>query len=322
MPVTAPYVVPGQYDWSMSRTQEGHRIYKIKFKVLADKLSGPASILVAEGLPQVGSYWLFDDDVDVWAFCSPECTITPKVTEGPNTVWTVEQTFTTAVPANKRCQDTTINSPLDEPMKISGSFVKYTKAGIYDKDGNIMASSSHELFRGAQAEFDFNRPTVRIEQNVLNLGLNSFASMVDGVNSSPMWGLPARCIKLSNVSWSRLVYGSCTYYYSRTFDFDIDYNTFDREVVDEGTKVLNGKWNSSGEWELVNIDGGAPDPNNPAHFIACTDKQGNIMESVLLDGAGKPLNVSLNGDTVTPFKKTLKYYKPQNFFSLGVPVSL
>lgn len=79
------------------------------------------------------------------------------------------------------------------------------------------------------------------------------------------------------------------------------YETWDRNILDEGTKVLRGYFsNESGltgtgtgfatHWTLVDIDGAPPNPNNPQHFIRFKDWNGE-NQKVLLDGAGKPAGV-------------------------------
>jgi hypothetical protein len=133
-----------------------------------------------------------------------------------------------------------------EPQKISGTFAKYTKEAVFDRNGNAIVTSSWERMKGPEVEFDHNRPAVRVEQNVVALDLATVAPMIDTVNDATLWGLAERTIKLTNFAWERKLYGSCNFYYTRVFDFDIDYNTWDRNLLDEGTKCLNGEWGPVG----------------------------------------------------------------------------
>jgi len=311
----------GPIVWGLQRDDEGHRTYNVSFLAVTDDvLDGPYSVAYGiSGLPLPGvSFWAYGNDIDTEAICTPATKVSlfNHVEGQPHNWWRFDYLFSTKRNI-KRCQDTNITDPLMEPDRLSGSFAKYTKEVMKDKDGLYIRSSSHEIIRGSQVEFDHNRPTVRIEQNKLNLGLSLFAPMIDNVNASPMWGLPARCVKLSNVSWERKLYGSCTFYYTRTFEFDIDYNTFDKAVMDEGTKALNGRWKNDGTWELVpiNASSGAPDPNNPSHFMRMKDRNGENMR-VILDGAGKPLT-----DPANAVYRDVKYYQETDFFTLGIPTS-
>tara|TARA_R110000751_G_scaffold85890_1_gene171248 strand:+ start:40 stop:939 length:900 start_codon:yes stop_codon:yes gene_type:complete len=295
--------VEGRTSWSMTRDKEGHRTYKVKWLVKATSSSdGPAYALTSSGLAAIGSSWTQGNDVDTWAKCQPDvsCNFLTKNEQGY--YWEVEQTFSTK-PA-KRCQDTSIESPLLEPDKISGGFSKYTEEIQKDKNDKRIQSSSHELYRGSMVEFDKNRPTVSISKNLTTLPLSTFAPMVDTLNDSTLWGLAKRKVKLSNVSWSRLLYGTCTFYYTVTYEFDIRYSGFDRTVYDEGTKILNVK-------EMPNAN-----KDDPAHFVRYKDVNGDYAR-VFLDGEGSPI-----GKDDDPVEVDIEYYAESNFTTLGIPTSL
>tara|TARA_R110000824_G_scaffold89967_12_gene220192 strand:- start:1235 stop:2131 length:897 start_codon:yes stop_codon:yes gene_type:complete len=294
--------VIGRRDWSMTRDTEGHRNYKIKWLCFSTSVAdGPAHALVATGLPALGSGWAQGNDIDTWAKCLPNqsCRFMNKSEKG--FMWEVEQTFSTK--PLKRCQDDSIENPLNEPDQISGGFSKYTEEIQKDKDGDSIKSSSHERIRGATVEFDANRPTVSISKNVLTLPLSTFAPMVDTVNDAVLWGLPKRCVKLSDVTWSRQLYGTCTFFYTITYGFDCRYDTFDRVVFDEGTKILNP--------EIANAD-----KTDPKHFIRYKDVNGDYSR-VFLDGNGAPLE---KGDP--PVEIDIEYYTESNFLTLGIPATL
>lgn len=315
----AAILIPGQTTWEVSRDDEGQREYVIKHKVRSLTTDGPNTILNCPGLPLIGSSWDFDGDSDPWAFCSPRASVRPIVSGEPNVLWEVTQYFSTQ--PRQSCADETIDDPLLIPPRISGSFVKYTKEATKDRYGNPLQSSSYEQFRGPNVEFDANRPTVRIEINTLNLNLATLVSMVDTVNESTQWGLGPRKIKLDNAPWERNLFGTCDYYYTIAYEFSIDFNGFDRDLLDEGKKVLNGQWAADGTWELININELPPDPGNPAHFIAYKDRNGENTR-VMLDGSGKPLNIVVGTGTGTegsPYFIHVEKYEESDFFELGIP---
>lgn len=299
-------VIGGFRTWAGERDEEGHRTYPVESYVRCSSASdGPNTVMNCSGLPQIGDEWNFGNDEDEWAFCYPTMGIKPLDQKGgePFRDWLVTQKFSTK--PLRRCNTTQIENPLSEPMKISGSFVKYTKEVLRDKYGLPVISSSFERLHGAAVEFDFNRPTVKIEQNVASLDLSSFAAQVDTVNDATLWGMPPRCVKLTNVSWERKAWGVCNFYYTRNFEFDIEWLTFDRQVLDEGYKCLNGMWAASAAdpdletwrdgvplppgslWKLLPINGAAPDRKNPQHYIWYKDRNGEAGR-VVLDGAGEP----------------------------------
>lgn len=272
-------LMPGHFKWSMTRDNEGHREYKITHRVKSDdERDGPANAIRTSGLPVPGSTWSYDDDIDPYAYCKMDATVTPALDDQRQKFFLVEQTYSTK-PDSKSCKDSQFENPLLQPMKVSGSFVKFTEEASHDRYGHRIRNSAWELIRGPHNEWDANRPQIKIEQNVLNLELDLFTQMIDTVNKYPLWGLPPRTIKLSNVPWSAQFYGTCLTYYTRTLEFDIryrrvfgvnsevvltgtgtlnpvslgDYETFDRDLLDEGTKVLRGEWSKTGQWRLTKI---------------------------------------------------------------------
>lgn len=313
----------GRRTWGGERDSEGYRTFTITNLVkTTNKDDGPMTVMNCPGLPAIGSVWNFGNDVDLWCFCFPDMSIKiHEEREGePSVLWRVDQKFSNK--PFKRCQDTNIEDPLMEPQKVSGSFIKYTEEAAQDRFGRFLLYSNWEQMRGPQVEFDANRPVVRIEQNVGTLGLATFSQMVDTVNDAPLWGLPARCIKLSNPTWERKIYGTCYYYYTRTFEFDIMYNTFDRFILDQGHTSLHGHWGKSptgtstrSTWIVDNIDGAPADKTNPQHFDKHKDRKAENT-TTLLDGFGRPLD---DGDNPVYFR--IEKYHESNFLSLGIPTS-
>lgn len=301
------FIVPGHRTWSMTRDAEGHREYTLKYLVIASPTDGPHTVSQTPGLPLPGSFWAVDNDLDLWAYCKWDLQVTPVVENEKNRHWELEYTFTTK-PQGKHCKDVEIEDPLLEPPKISGTFIKYQEEAVIDRHNKPIVNSAHEQIRGPQVEFDMNRQQIRIEQNSLVLERELFSPMVDTVNQDELWGFPPRCIKLSNVSWERKYWGQCDVYYTRIMEFDVNVKRaythltdigfgdeeelvsgFDRDILDEGTKVLQGNWLGD-EWVLEDIDGAPPNPDDPTHFKKAHDREGNPCKLVL-NGRGKPAHV-------------------------------
>lgn len=315
----------GPLTWELTQDDEGHREYHISHLVVTNYGDGPLTVLTASGLPAVGSYWAFGNEIDTWAYCLPKCNVRfykRQDEDGKHQWYRVDQTFSTK-PRNDRCQDQSIEDPLMEPPRLSGSFQHYQKEAMKDRFDNLLINSSHELIRGAAIEFDESRPEIHIEINYLTLDLALLCSYMETVNASPLWGLPARCIKLSDAPWERKVYGKCCYYYTVSYNFQINavldendtlVSGFDRKIVDSGLKALSGHLDpTSGSWTLDNIGGVAPDPDNPNHFVQYKDLNGENTR-VLLDGTGKPLV-----DTSNPYYWDIEKFPNANFLLLGIP---
>ena len=322
----------GPTDWSMTRTDDGQREYKVTIQVRSGILDGPFNVLNTSGLPLPGSTWDYGDDEDPWAYCKAGVQITPRLKGESNKLW--DLTFSYSTRPDKRCQETAIEDPLMEPQKVSGAFTKTKEEAARDKDNNPIVTSSHEMIRGPQVEFDKGRPTVKIEQNVADLELDVICSLMDKLNDAPLWGLSARCVKFSNCTWERKYYGSCSVYYTRTLEFETNDQTFDRQVLDEGNKVLKGHWHPTNGKYIIDIasfdeDDIAiyADKDLPQDFIRFTDRQNNPAR-VILDGNGRPADVDTEtlGGTPTaaqpPAYITVQAYGEDDLTLLGIPSSL
>jgi hypothetical protein len=341
----ATQIIPGQRSWSLQRDSCGNRTYRIKHRIKADVTDGPANVIQTPGLPVPGSLWLIDADSDIYAWCRYDAVVTPVVENEPNEYWDVEQTFSTE-PLDYRtcaCKTSDFQDPLLEPPKVSGTYSRYTVEASKDRFNSAIVTSSHEQIRGPQVEFDEARPTIKIEQNLPTLFLAGTLPnlMINTVNDRPIWGYARRMAKLAGVAWTRAFYQNCLCYFQRTLEFEINVDTWDRKILDEGQKVLSGEWNlSTGNWRLKDLAPGVhPNPSNPAHFVGFSDRFGRPIRAVL-DGNGLPAGVTVEataaqaqaiGDVVTGTGTVteetgigtvlVEKYPESNFLLLQVPLT-
>jgi len=329
----------GRIFWSLSRNDEGHRTYTVRHRVRTLQTDGPRVAFSTLGLPNIGDTWSFGNDSDPWAFCRPEMRVTVEQNTdinpssgdggGPYTYWIVEQMFSSRAiggggggPAS--CADTTLDNPLLQPARIRWGGRNERKLQERDKDGNAIVNSAFEQVKGPEVEFDVNRPQISIEQN--RAVLDNALLFVNFVNDATLWDYASRTVKLDNVSYERRVFGTCTFYFVRTLEFSV--GVFDTFPIDEGTKVLNGKWpEAGGDWELVDIGGSPPDPTKPNHFIRAKDLNDENFHTLLGGAAdpGVPLPEAAGGVArVIPLADPdgVKYYPEFNFVSLGIPTDL
>ncbi len=330
----------GPYTWGGKRDDEGHREFTVSHLVeVSDPDDDPYIVMQLATLPQIGDTWNLGNGVDIWAFCWPtmEVRILPPQKEGePIKFYRVDQKFSTRPIPGKRCQDTAIEDPLMEPDKISGSFVRFTEEAQYDRFGDPIINSAFEPFRGPLVEFDRSRVTIKIEQNRAALEGYLINSMQDTLNDALLWGYSPRCVKFNMPAFEKVYYGSCSFYFKRHLEFEVRINTdgtsgFDRDLLDEGTKVLKGHWGDStggtatDDWILENIGGIAPDPTNPTHFMQAIDRKGNQTRMVL-NGAGLPAFVATGfGTATTTFtagNRHVEKYEETDFLLLDIPSDL
>lgn len=341
----APSII-GRYNAKMSRDTDGHREYRLTYLIESATTAGPTTVLTeTPDLPQPGDLWLFGDDTDVWAFCKQDVTVTPhqQTEKEPNRHWTVELLFSTK-PDEKRCKSTQIEDPLMVPDRISWSSSKYQEEYTVDRFNKPIMNSALERLHGPQVEFDRHRTQIVIEQNTFDLEFSLCDSMVNTVNRTPLWGYPARCVKLCEFTAQKFYQGRCGepegtgtggatggLYFTRKFTFEASVRLaekqaepktgtgqsidapetspasgWDRDLLDEGTRVLHGKWLTDivggkrvfkGTWVTLKIDGKNPDPRDPRSFDRAVDLVGNPIK-ITLDGHGRPAGVKLEGASV------------------------
>ena len=161
-------IVGGPKTWEGERDEEGYRTFYVERRIKGAKTDGPSNVMNTSGLALPGAPWSYDGDADSNVWCTGEMKVTPEVRDGsPNEYWTTRQKYTNK--PLKRCQTSSIENPLDEPDKVSGSFTKYTKEAVYDRFGDPIVNSAFEQMRGPQVERDANRPNVTIEAASLSI---------------------------------------------------------------------------------------------------------------------------------------------------------
>ena len=227
------------------RDEKGYRTYTITYLVLSDDgLDGPANVMQTPGLPLPGAYWLLNNDIDVWVWCRPNVRI--KLAQPNDKVkgiaWEAEYTFSNKPLESNKCEDQQVEDPLLEPPGITGQFERSTEEATKDRFGRKVKSSSHEQIRGPQNEWEVSSSCIKITQNVPALQLALLTYVNNAVNDAPLWGYPARWIKCTVEPWEEIYHGQCSKYYKRSFLFQTKHGGWDRDLLDEGTKVLNGHW--------------------------------------------------------------------------------
>ena len=287
----------------VTQDDDGHRTYEVTYLVEGDLTDGPYEALRTAGLPVSGQTYALLSEADPYAFCTPYADVEvhdQKDGERPR-AFLITRRFTTK--PVKRCGDLRFEDPLTEPPRVSGGSTAQQVEATADRWGRPILSSSHEPLRGDLLKFEEHRDTIQVVMNVPSFTSVALAlAMRDHVNLLPLWGLPTRSVRLAQAPWTQEYYGLCYSYYKLTLNFEVALYTdpatglvssgWDRVVLDEGTMVLNGEWDATtGEWSLIDIDGGPPDPGNPQHFVRATDRKGKPLKSVILNGAGLPADV-------------------------------
>jgi hypothetical protein len=327
--------------------EKGYRTYTVIYQVWRTDINDLAfTSYNTQGLPQVGDAYNFGNEFDPWCWCRPETKV-EKFEDPQGNYWHITKTF-----SNKPldiCRQQPMEDPLLEPWKITGTFQVYQEEATQDMDGNKIVNSGFEPIRGPQATFDRHRTQIKIQQNVADLQGDLLESMINTVNDSPLWGFQQRCVKLSGCPFEKKYWGQCEVYWTRTLEFDIDMNLpiwdgsisglvvgrllggFDRVVLDDGTKVMNGRWgvdaahggtDPTNQWIPLPL-AGPPDINGkfPSKWIAFRGRDGEAAHCIVT-ADGNPIGHGIPGVTDDPNNIAIYYYQESDFTQLGIPLDL
>lgn len=231
----------GLKNQSLTRDDEGHRNYTLTWHFRTDSyLDGPETVLQSvNALFPVGGAYFLDNDYDPWAFLTPDLSIAPHpdFKEGePVSDWIIQHTYTTK--PMWRCNTAQIENPLLEPYNISGDFIHVSREMKTDIDGLRLKHPNFEPIIGPEVEEKISYPQITISFNSATLPLSTFNLLINRVNDAPLWGLPKRCVKLTDVKWERVLYGVCFYYFKLSYTFETNPETFDKKIPAYGMKTL------------------------------------------------------------------------------------
>lgn len=347
--------IRGLMDWSVNRTDDGHREYTADFLVDLESYSlGPAAVLQVPGLPLPGSFWAVGGDIDVYAKWRWGSSVRKygADTGEPTNLYVISMKASTKAER----KDNGGNSggsggggqgnPLDVKPSISGSSVKYQEEDPTDDQGRDVKTRVGELVRGPAVEYDKSRFNVSVELKMPFIAGGPTLAILDCLNDAPLWGFPARSIKFSSFGFDRLYYNDAYVYYSVKYEFEVRtrinagenliltvptgelVGDWDRYIREEGTMVWMGKWVTTGttqEYRRSKILG----VDIPL-AIRLVDTHGQPIRSLLKDGlpfVPDPLDATYKPDVITtdrvnyPFGP-VRHYKEANLLTLNIPLGL
>lgn len=232
----------GQTKWKMVRDKKGYRTYSITHRVEVDRTAhGPLSALEGTaGLPEPGASWSEPDIIDEFAYFTQEATVEQVGNEAGNCFFDITQTATSN--PSDFCSEEFKDDPLAIADRVKIESVERQKEATFNRDGDAITNSAYEQYRGSVVEFDDHKIRVVIEQNAAELELDLIDSLMNTVNDAPLWDFDAGCVKFSRFETEPKYHTDCQKYWLRRMTFDVDTETFTRTLLDEGTKVLHGRW--------------------------------------------------------------------------------
>lgn len=308
----------GPIKKSASANKEGERKYEVTYLVETGTGDGPLVAVVglttALSLTVGTSFYNVDGESDAYALLTHAYKVEKhSAPEEKGAYWKVTLYWET-ITAEGSDRDPTnpVQNPLNDPVKISGTFSKGTRKVSRDRTNTLIKNTSHDPI---YVDKDEARPTVRIEKNVSTLPLSSITNLINNVNSVLMWGLSARKIKFSSASWTKKYWGT-TVYYTLVYEFEINTDTFDRsDIPDRNNKHIRGTWKGKADNFLFTADATA-DVANAEDFQVWVDHRGRYKEGYLNQSTGVPSNTQALIDTIELYSET------DLVTNLGLPSSL
>lgn len=284
---------------SISWDPEQHRQYTSIWQVITDDNDdGPWTVIQAAGIPAYRSSYSFGNDTDPWAWCH---SISAELVENAATgrKWYVTTVHSTK-PAT-RCADVRIENPLDEPLRVSGSFVQFTRAATKDNEDHAIVNTVDEPFV-PPVEVDDSRKVLVLEKNTPTIDISQWTDYSDTVNSTGIWGLPVRTVKLNQWRFTVEYQGTCSPYISNSWEFHINLQTWDFSILNAGFRYLPA-------------GASAPDYKTIADY---TDNQRH--QPTPLSSASAI--VDLQGNPGAVHYRDFRIYREKNFTLLGLPSTL
>lgn len=280
------FALQGLIKANASSDDEGYRTYDTEWRVKSTTNDDHgAQALATAGLPLVGGTYSLGNDFDTDAYCLPRWTARREFDDPGKPNWYILSIPFSTRPM-RRCQDDRPLDPLLEPLRKGGSSKTVMKEATHDNAGNLLVNSSFEMFRGKQTEVPRTGGSqVWVEANVATLDLALLTSLEHHVNDATMWSLTSRKIEFDSWTFENKFYGVCFEFFTLRMVFNIDGNTFDRVIPDEGRKV----------W-----DGVGPKAD-PASYVRAKDTL-DENTTVLLDLAGEPWDGTTPADPSHTFE--------------------
>lgn len=223
---------------------EGHQDYTVDYHVKTNSVNdGPYVAINATGVARWGDAYSYGSESNAYAFCRRLRADYAKYPDD-RLNWIVQAYYTTKPYggySGSRGGELTstglFQSPLDEPWKISGSYVRLTRVTDRDRNGDAITNSAHEP---KVAEVPYGHDTLRLEGPSATLSLSTRAQAMFAVNSATIWGLTARQLMMTSWTYDIRYYGTQAYVHN-SLEFEINYAGWNEVFVDAGFREYVGK---------------------------------------------------------------------------------
>ena len=232
------------------------RTYAKVWRVETDSaLDGPAVAMAASGIAtQFVTTYASGNDSDSYALC---VSVQAEEEGDSRKSWIVTEQYSTAPPGNP----TSFANPLLDPIAYSLGFDSFRKSITQDINGDEIATTADEPI-DPPVETDDSRPVYVVRRNESSVSLPFLLSIKDTVNANPWKGCAARTVKLRNVSTGEIQQRNNINYYTVTYEFHLNRDTWDAKILNFGRRCyvpLLDKYIYTKEPHFLNASGVAVD---------------------------------------------------------------
>lgn len=201
-----------------------NRVHTGIFQVITDVDDGPITALNAIGIPTWGTSFVWNADIDLWAFAQTyKADPIERIVYGGRDCWKWQVTVTWSSKSTERAKTSPRLNPIDDPPVISGSFLGERVTAIRDKDGNPIVNAAAEPYLDSPPTVLGNTDTLRISYHTAQIDLAQRAQYVGAVNQSTIWGLQPRQALLTRWDYS-VKYAGDLEYIAHSFEFHIKFD--------------------------------------------------------------------------------------------------
>jgi len=194
-------------------------------------------------------------------------------------------------------------NPLNDPVSITWGVNEYTEVADEDKDGDPILNSAKDWF-DPPLEHAVYLPVVTMVRNDATFNPNIAVGYVGSVNKDAVTiagytagARKARCLEYGGKSAER----NGVAYYVVTYRIEFNYKRYDRSVVDQGIRRMDGAGKKV-RINVGNVASGEP-----------------VTEPVRLDGNGVPLADDAAPDAT--IYRTFRIETEKTFAALNLPVT-
>ncbi len=218
-------------DRAVSFDEHAMREYTRKWRVVVSALTDDAiTVTAAPGIPRMFDLYVGSDGgVDsLGAACRKI-----EATHVDDFVWEVFARY-----SNKTDQPALGDpDPLNRPAEIDVTTERFQRPMDVDANGLAVVNSSNEKF-DPPVEKDDSRPTLRITRNESSAPYDKLRIFKDTVNFESFYGYTPLTVKVAAINYRR-AFENGIYYWSVTYEFHVNPDTWLTKVLDQGTVTLN-----------------------------------------------------------------------------------